>query len=196
MFIAPPRLCILHTSAKGSETALQGNRKDHMRLLFIAEKPSVMKEVKETYDRNRSALTKKIGDIDFTALSGHVCCYYEPDQYDAWKDRKWREIDLPMIPERFKVGRIRDARTSKIIEDIQAKMKSGRYDGIIVGTDSDTEGNGIYYLLCSYLHLEKFPTYRFFETSMTEKDILRSLNGLTDFYRNPRETSYEKSSID
>ena len=66
--------------------------------LFVAEKPSVMKEVKSTYEKHYDELRERIGLIDFVALSGHVCCYYEPDQYDAWKGKKWREIPLPMIP--------------------------------------------------------------------------------------------------
>ena len=166
-----------------------------MRYLFIAEKPSVMKEVKNTFEKHSVELGKTIGEIDFTALSGHVCCYYEPDQYDAWKGKKWREISLPLIPDQFKVAKIPDARTSRIVEDIREKIKPGKYDGVIVGTDSDTEGNGIYYLLARYLHLEKVPTLRFFETSMTEKDILRSLNSLTAFYRNPRDVNMTRHYI-
>ncbi len=49
--------------------------------LFVAEKPSVMKEVKSTYENHYDELRERIGLIDFVALSGHVCCYYEPDQY-------------------------------------------------------------------------------------------------------------------
>ena len=163
--------------------------------LFVAEKPSVMKEVKSTYEKHYDELRERIGLIDFVALSGHVCCYYEPDQYDAWKGKKWREIPLPMIPGQFKVGKLPDPRAARIVEDIRTRMKPGKYDGIIVGTDSDTEGNGIYYLISKYLHLEKIPTLRFFETSMTEKDILRSLNSLTDFYRNPRDVNMTRHYI-
>ena len=163
--------------------------------LFVAEKPSVMKEVKSTYEKHYDELRERIGLIDFVALSGHVCCYYEPDQYDAWKGKKWREIPLPMIPGQFKVGKLPDPRAARIVEDIRARMKPGKYDGIIVGTDSDTEGNGIYYLLSKYLHLEKIPTLRFFETSMTEKDILRSLNSLTEFYMNPRDVNMTRHYI-
>ena len=163
--------------------------------LFVAEKPSVMKEVKSTYEKHYDELRERIGLIDFVALSGHVCCYYEPDQYDAWKGKKWREIPLPMIPGQFKVGKLPDPRAARIVEDIRTRMKPGKYDGIIVGTDSDTEGNGIYYLISEYLHLEKIPTMRFFETSMTEKDILRSLNSLTDFYRNPRDVNMTRHYI-
>ena len=52
-------------------------------------------------------------------------------------------------------------------------LKTG-YDGIIVGTDSDVEGYGIYYMVKEALNLGKYETLRFYETSLTEKDILQS----------------------
>ena len=36
------------------------------------------------------------------------------------------------------------------------------YDAVIVGTDSDQEGYGIYYLLEHYLHIEKKEVLRHF----------------------------------
>ena len=55
-----------------------------MKYLYLAEKPSAMKAVKAAYE----ASNKPLGDIDFFALSGHICKLCEPKQYDDW-DSKW-----------------------------------------------------------------------------------------------------------
>ena len=46
-----------------------------MKYLYLAEKPSAMKSVKAAYE----ASNKPLGDIDFFALSGHICKLCEPN---------------------------------------------------------------------------------------------------------------------
>lgn len=152
--------------------------------LFIAEKPSLMREVEKTYNKNKAEINAKVGVIDFIALAGHACRLLMPEEYDEW-DKKWADIALPMIPDQFKIGAIADKK--KIIKDIKDKLNSTKYDGIIVGTDSDVEGNGIYYLLENYLSLTKMNALRFFENDLTEKSLLESLLTMTDFHTNPRD---------
>lgn len=152
--------------------------------LFIAEKPSLMREVEKTYNKNRKEVNSKVGEIDFIALSGHVCRLLKPDEYEEWNE-KWSDINLPMIPSVFKIGAMQDKK--KIIKDIKDKLTSTKYDGIIVGTDSDVEGNGIYYLLENHLSLTKMEALRFYETDLTEKGLLDSLLIMTDYHTNPRD---------
>lgn len=152
--------------------------------LFIAEKPSLMREVKKTYDKHKSEVNSKVGLIDFTALSGHVCRYILPNEYEEW-NVKWVDIDLPMIPKTFKIDAISDKK--KMVSDIKKQIKDGNYDGIIVGTDSDVEGNGIYYLLETHLGIGKTNALRFFENDLTDKALLESLLTMTDFHKNPRD---------
>lgn len=152
--------------------------------LFIAEKPSLMREVEKTYKKHITEVNSKVGKIDFIALSGHVCRLIKPNEYEVW-DKKWAEIDLPMIPSVFKIEVMEDKK--KIVKDIKDKLKSTKYDGIIVGTDSDVEGNGIYYLLETHLSLRKMNALRFYETDLTDKALLESLFTLTDFHTNPRD---------
>lgn len=151
-----------------------------LKYLFIAEKPSLMREVKKTYDKHKKDINAKVGEIDFTALSGHVCRYILPNEYEQW-NKKWNELELPMIPKVFKIDAISDKK--KMINDLKKKIKDGKYDGIIVGTDSDVEGNGIYYLLENYLSLEKMKALRFFENDLTDKALYDSLMTLTDFHK-------------
>ena len=46
-----------------------------MEYLFIAEKPSLMREVLACYKRHMPELINTVGKIDFSALAGHVCRY-------------------------------------------------------------------------------------------------------------------------
>lgn len=149
-----------------------------MKYLFLAEKPSTMRVIKDTY--NRSA--KPIGEIDFLALAGHVCKMSEPKAYEQW-DVKWRERKLPMVPDVFKVEMLRP----DIVIKVKDALKNGNYDAIIVGTDSDVEGNGIYDLLETKLGLQNYKAYRFFESDLTPGGIMKSIQDLKDYYTNPRD---------
>ena len=120
-----------------------------------------MKAVKEAYEKS----SKKLGEIKFMALSGHVCRLMLPKEYDEW-DVPWKDRKLPMVPSVFKVDEIKAS--AQKIANIRAELERNKYDGIIVGTDSDVEGNGIYDLLCTYLGLQNYKTYRFFETDLTD----------------------------
>lgn len=142
-----------------------------------------MREVEKTYKKHKSDIESIIGEIDFMALAGHVCRFLEPSEYPEW-DEKWKDIKLPMIPKTFKIDAIHDKK--KIIAELEKKIKTG-YDGIIVGTDSDVEGNGIYYLLEQYLGLDKMEAFRFFEDGLTDTEILRSFHSITDYHKNARD---------
>ena len=152
-----------------------------MRYLFIAEKPSLMREVQACYKNNSSKVKAAVGDIDFTALAGHVCELYKPVDYEEWKDTKWKDIQYPVIPGEWKIKGKQEKK------DILARIRNSikNYDGIIVGTDSDIEGYGIYWMLEHYLHLERYTTLRFVEHSLTEKEILQSLLSMTDYHNDP-----------
>ena len=155
--------------------------------LLIAEKPSAMREYQAVYKKHKAAIDKKIGgEITFTALAGHVFANKEPLEYSTWKGKKWSQLyaeDLPMIPTTWEIKPIDSAKG--IIKDLKAELKNG-YDGIIVATDSDVEGYGIYYMVMKALGLEKMKTLRFFETSLTEKDILQSYNDMKDLFTTPQ----------
>ena len=147
--------------------------------LFISEKPSAMRAVRDAYEHS----DKWLGPIEFFALSGHICRLLQPKEYTQWRNRKWEELPLPMVPETFATG----VGNVKIFQELKARIQSRHYDGIIVGTDSDLEGNGIYDLIEQSLHLQEMKTYRFFEKDLTKKGILESLHGLTDYHKEPRD---------
>ena len=161
--------------------------------LLIAEKPSLMRDIKSCYDKHKADVVKKIGaEIDFIALSGHVCTNYMPNDYFEWKDKKWKDITYPMVPNPWKIKAISDKNRLSTIEKIKNSLNS--YDGIICATDSDTEGYGIYYLLETYLGINK-PTLRFMEHSLTDKEILKSLLSMTDFHKDAQHVKTTQSFL-
>lgn len=156
-----------------------------MKYLFIAEKPSLMREVQACYRSHQREVESKVGKIIFTALAGHVCELNKPDEYKEWADKKWDELSYPMIPDKWQVNGKKDK--AELLRRIKSCLKE--CNGIIVGTDSDIEGYGIYWMLEQYLGLSKYKTLRFVEHSLTEKEILDSLLSMTDYHADPVHTA-------
>lgn len=159
--------------------------------LFIAEKPSLMRDVQNCYKKHKDEVMKAVGMIDFIPLSGHICRASDPDSYDEWNGLSWDAVDYPMIPKEWKVELI--PKEKKRCDDIKNAIKN--YDGMIVGTDSDVEGYGIYFLLESYLGIQNMPTLRFIEHSLTDDEILEQLLCMTDFHKDPTHIRFTQSYI-
>lgn len=165
-----------------------------MRYLFIAEKPSLAQEVQKCYSNHRSQIQKEVGTIDFVALAGHVCRNYMPDEYEEydWSGR-WDAISYPMIPSTWRIRPIDNSGKGKIIRKIKDSIS--KYDGVIVGTDSDTEGYGIYFLLETYLGMADKHAIRFVEHSLTDSEILSQLLCMTDFHKDPVHRHFTESFL-
>ena len=167
-----------------------------MKYLFIAEKPSEMRSVEMAYKKNKSIVEKAIGgSIDFIALAGHVFRNITPREYEKW-DLSWNELYesyLPMVPSEWRISPIES--NKDIVARLKKTIKENKYDGIIVGTDSDVEGYGIYYLVCKALKLENYKTLRFFATSLAEKDIVKSLTTMTDYYADAKHQNAVKAYL-
>lgn len=164
-----------------------------MKFLFIAEKPSLMRDVQACYRKHTDEIRSKVGEIDFIALSGHVCTIFSPDDYQQWADLKWHQVDYPMIPEKWGIKAIDDEGKIKTLKKIKSIIRN--YDGVIVGTDSDVEGYGIYYLLEHYLHIEDMLALRFMEHSLTDKELLKSLLEMTDYHNDPVHVRFTQSFL-
>ena len=163
--------------------------------LALVEKPSACREFQKVYNSHRSAIEAKIGgDIDFFPLAGHLVRNAEPKELQ-W-DKKWQvlyEEDLPMIPREWVLKPI--DRNKNILNDLKKKIKDGGYDAYIAMTDSDQEGNLIYHLVATYLGIDKCETLRFYETALTEKDILASFLSMKDFYKTPQHFNTTQSGV-
>lgn len=161
--------------------------------LFIAEKPSLMLDVQKCYKNHKQEVMNAVGMIDFIALVGHVCCYSEPKGYPQWGGTSWDKIDYPMIPADWKIEAINDKRKKEILKTI--KESAHNYDGIIVGTDSDVEGYGIYYLVENHLGITDMKALRFIEHSLADKDILESLLSMTDYHEDSMHQRFVNSYV-
>lgn len=155
--------------------------------LLIAEKPSAMREYQKVYQKYKEDIDKAInGSIEFTALAGHIFRNVEPKKYKSkpeWAST-WATLyknSLPMIPDKWELEPIPSA--SDIISNLKVYLTSGNFTGIIVATDSDVEGYGIYYMVMTAMNLKKYKTLRFYETSMTEKDVLNSFLNMKDLFK-------------
>ena len=94
-----------------------------MKYLFIAEKADVMKKVEAVYKKYRTQIVSAIGEIDFVALTGHVCRYLEPKEYPDWQGQKWHEMNLPLMPSSFEVTEIDNDFKKKKLNGVKAALK-------------------------------------------------------------------------
>lgn len=142
-----------------------------MKALFIAEKPSLMREVKAVYDKHGHKDT-----IVFKSFAGHVTSLCEPGDYnEEWA--KWNIGTLPMIPERFKYKP--SSNTKSLYKELVEEIKNGGYDYLINCCDPDREGEAIFgnFILCAGI---KMPVKRFWNSELTEQSIKKSLDNLFD----------------
>ena len=66
-----------------------------------------MREVKQCYERHRREIEQNVGQIDFIALAGHVCAFYEPNDYEGW-DGRWDSLEYPLVPAKWGIKAIKD----------------------------------------------------------------------------------------
>lgn len=160
------------------------------KLLLIAEKPSLMRELKEVYTNHKNEINY---DIDFMALAGHVCMYGNPNDYEQW-NKKWVELDsyLPMVPEKWKINVMPDKKSLYL--SIKEQIEKNNYDGLICATDADREGNLIFYLLEAKLN-KKLKTYRFWVNDLTERAILKSYHNMGDLHKDKFQQDLTYASI-
>ena len=159
------------------------------KLLLIAEKPSIMRELQATYKNHKSEIPYL---IDFVALSGHVCQYKKPKGYSEW-DLPWADLPLPMIPDKWQIDVNKDK--MDLFQKIKNQYESTNYDGLICATDSDREGNLIYYFLESKLGLRKKKTYRMWLHAETDEELLKAFKTMTDFHNDKFQVNLTYAAI-
>lgn len=142
--------------------------------LLIAEKPSLMRTIKETYD-NVSGLDYEI--TKFTAQAGHLVRLLLPNEMDE-NQQRWAWENLPFFPEehggwRYKIIEGKE----KLFNDIKREIVSGNYDFIIHAGDPDQEGQLLVMLVLNQCK-NKLPVYRFWTNDLTPKAIENGLRNL------------------
>lgn len=137
--------------------------------LLLAEKPSVMRDIKEVYQKHRSDYSFQ---LDFGAFHGHLMELAQPADYNPqWK--KWTLADLPIIPQTF-VYKESDPDSCK---KLMSEIRSGGYDALINACDAGREGEHIFFSFYE-AHNLKLPVLRFWASDTTEATIRKTLNNL------------------
>ena len=166
------------------------------RYLFIAEKPSLCKAIKEAYD----TIKKKTYDAEFFALHGHFMELQEPDEYKKEWGQPWSKDVLPMIPDPFKY-KVKSScesdhyRLSKLIKD-------NGFDGIVNACDAGREGEAIFWtLIYSIPAAKKTPALRLWAQDNTVETIAKALQNLIKYdesadLRNLRDASINRIEFD
>lgn len=147
-----------------------------MKALFIAEKPSVQRNVQHFYEKHRDEFED---EIDFTAMAGHIVELFSPGDYDeAYK--KWDVDVLPINPAKEGGWKYRvSASKTDMYNKIKSLVRSGDYDYIIHGGDSDAEGELLVNLALNHMKND-LPVKRYWDNGTDETHVMQALHHLED----------------
>ena len=151
--------------------------------LIIAEKPNVAKELKEALEPNAKYFkTKGSGyykgnKFIFACSLGHIIVQKQPKEIDEkYKTYSFDVLPLPIKPIPLRVG---DKPANDYYKTLRDVIQNETYDEIIVATDPDREGQGIYERIKTYM--PKFPK-NILETRMWIKEW--TAEGLQNAFQN------------
>lgn len=158
------------------------------RALLLAEKPSLMLDVKKVYLKYQS----QIGyDIDFQTFAGHTMSLKMPGEINPeWQ--KWSLSTLPIIPDNldYKV----DPSKKKMYNEIKKQIQNGDYDYIINCCDPGREGQAICHTFLRSIKC-KLPVKRMWHLDLTEEKLLDALLNLRDDINEPALYNMTEASI-
>ena len=138
-----------------------------MKLLCLAEKPSVARELQEAYKQYGCPM----GIVEFSSFFGHVMGLPDADYYDE-KFKKWDGTDLPIVPN-FEYVPI----NKKAVSELLSKIKNGHYDALINACDAGREGEHIFYAFYEGSGLT-LPVYRLWASDVTMETLGKALGNL------------------
>lgn len=147
-----------------------------LKALLIAEKPSLMREIKLAYEHHKNEIEY---DIDFIAQVGHLMELYDPVEINPIY-KSWNPEYLPIDPKKeggwkYKVKK----NTKDIYESIETAVKTGKYDVIIHAGDADQEGELLIRLVLEKIS-NKLPVLRFWANDTTETTLFNALRNLKE----------------
>lgn len=145
--------------------------------VLIAEKPSLMREIKSVYMKNKNKIDY---EIEFVAFAGHSYRLALPSEYEEYEGY-WDIDRLPIMPSwnRYKI--VVNKGQEKTIAEINKKIRETKPDIIINACDPDREGEHIFRLFRD-VNLSRFKgeIKRFWCNDLSEKEILKNLINLQE----------------
>jgi len=146
--------------------------------LVIAEKKSVAVDVSKalpgTFKSSKNFLEGP--DTVITWAVGHLAELAAPEHYDD-KFKRWKMVDLPILPKRFDVVPRADGKSAKEQLDAIAKlMKRDDIELIVNACDAGREGELIFAYVLDVAGKKGVPVERAWFSSMT-KDAIRQAFG-------------------
>ncbi len=142
--------------------------------LFIAEKPSVGREISKYLPGKGVAKDGYIdhGDTIVTWAFGHMLEQAQPGDYDE-KYQRWMMQDLPIVPQEWKLLITKSsAKQFRVIKELLDRATS-----IVHAGDPDREGQLLIDEILDYYHIDK-PVQRILVNALDEKSIKEALNDL------------------
>jgi len=176
------------------------DRKDLMKTLVIAEKPSVAQDIVRAMTPTAGKFEKhdeyfESDDWVVTSAVGHLVEIQAPEEFDV-KRGKWSFANLPVIPPYFDLKPMDKTKTR--LNAIVKLTKRKDVDAIVNACDAGREGELIFRLIQQYAK-SKHPVKRLWLQSMTPAairdgfDSLRSdkqMQGLADAARSRSEADW------
>lgn len=148
--------------------------------LFIAEKPSAMKEFQNVFRKFSSEFSFS---LDFTSLAGFVTAFKDTAEMNPdWK--QWRLDTLPMLPDESQGewDYIPSSTGKDLYKKVKEQIETKNYDFIVSGPDADMAGSAIVEgFLGTIPKANKIPWYRFWNKDMSEKDIVKTFHNLYEY---------------
>ena len=143
--------------------------------LIITEKPSAARAIASALGANvRGDGCIHGGGLIVSWCCGHLIELATPAAYDE-KLAKWRRKDLPILPETWKTGVLRDK--YKQFETLRGLMQRGDVDEVVNACDAGREGELIFRLVYEKAGCTK-PVKRLWLSSMEPDEIRRAYENM------------------
>ena len=143
--------------------------------LIITEKPSVASAISAALGSNvRGDGCIHGGGLIVSWCYGHLVELATPAAYDE-KLARWRREDLPIVPETWKTGVLRDK--FKPFETLRGLMQRGDVDEVVNACDAGREGELIFRLVYEKAGCTK-PVKRLWLSSMEPDEIRRAYENM------------------
>ena len=143
--------------------------------LIITEKPSVARAIAAALGANvRGDGCIHGGGLIVSWCYGHLVELATPAAYDE-KLAKWRREDLPIVPETWRTGVLRDK--YKQFETLRGLMQRGDVDEVVNACDAGREGELIFRLVYEKADCTK-PVKRLWLSSMEPDEIRKAYDSM------------------